>query len=143
MKKFEIENGKEKVFVQVKDLRFLLRHPRTPDNVNSLIDISLINANKQEEFFEFDDKDFIKYMHDSYFILDYDRFNNMSKKEVAEEFENNQEKMDKVIKDIKKSKKNKTSIEGSKDALMGLMYYEQSIINFIEEKRINNGQVLK
>ena len=54
MKKFQEENGKEIVFIQGKDLRFLDAQSRTPSSVKKLINFNSININKQEEYFEFD-----------------------------------------------------------------------------------------
>ena len=143
MKKFTKENGKEKVFVQIKDLRFLDMQDRTPDNIKKLISFEKINVNKQDEYFEFDDKEFIKYLKESYFILDYDKFNNMTYEQISEEFDKNEQNISKIINEKKKLRRKKMSSDGLDDALMLLVYYEQSIAGFINEKKIEDERKRK
>lgn len=139
MKRFTIEDGKEKVFVQIKDLRFLDMQQRTPSSIKKFFKFDSTNINKMNEYFEFDDPDFIKYMHESYFIIDYDKFNNMSEKEISKEFDDNCNNIEKVQKEIKKLRKKHIDESGYNDALMLLVYYQDSIINFINEKRLQQG----
>lgn len=134
MKRFAVENGKESVFLQVKDLRFLDSQSRTPTEVKKNINFENINVNKQEEFFEFTDKAIIEYAKNSNFIINYDEFSNMTYEEICKGFELNRKNIENLIKDIKKDLKKKVDVTTKRHDLDELNYYEQSILYFLSHE---------
>ena len=81
MKRFVEENGKKIVIVQGKDLSFLDSQSRTPKNIKKLISFEHINYNNREKEFKFSDKEFVDYISDSDFIINFDEFNKLSRDE--------------------------------------------------------------
>ena len=139
----KIEYGK--IYVQSKDLRFLDAQERTPDEVKKQINFNLINVNKPDEYFEFTDPAFIKYLKQSYFIIDYDRFDKMSYDEIAKKLNENTKNIEKLQKQIKKinrrlinPKLKKQEAKPLEEAGALLMYYQESMIGFVEEKFVNS-----
>lgn len=142
----KIEYGK--IYVQSKDLRFLDAQPRTPEEVKKQIKFNSINVNKPDEYFEFTDPAFIKYLKQSYFIIDYDRFNKMSREEIANELSENAKNIEKLQKQINKinrklinSKLKKQEAKPLEEAGALLMYYQNSMIEFAEEKYANSKNI--
>ena len=139
MKRFVTENGKEKVFIQVKDLRFIDKQNRTPASVKKLLNMNNLNANKQEEYFEFSNPEFVKYLKEAFFILDYDKFNSMTDEAISKEFDQNLKNMDKIQREKRKIKRKSAVENGLNDALVALVYYQGGIADFVSEKRRKKG----
>ena len=78
MKRFVMQNEKEAVIVQGKDLRFLDSQARTPKSIKKLITFEHIDVNNQEKEFIFYEKEFVHYMKNADFILNKDDFHNVS-----------------------------------------------------------------
>lgn len=135
MKRFTKENGKEKVFIQVRDLRFIDAQSRTPSNVKKEIKLENLNVNKQDEYFEFTNKDFINFLKKADYILDFDEFNNMSYEDICKGFDQNRKNIESKIKEIKKDLKKKLDVTSKRHDLDLLNYYEQSILYFLSHKK--------
>lgn len=135
MKRFVTENGKEKVFIQVKDLRFIDSQSRTPNDVKKNIKLENLNVNKLDEFFEFTNTDFIEYLKKADFIIDYDEFNNMSYEEICKGFYQNRKNIESKIKEIKKDLKKKKDVTTKRHDLDELNHYEQSVLYFLDHKK--------
>ena len=135
MKRFITENGKEKVFIQVSDLRFIDSQSRTPNNVKKNIKLDNLNVNKQDEYFEFTNKDFISYLKNADFIIDYDEFNNMSYEDICKGFEQNRKNIDRLYKEIKKDLKKKLDVTTKRHNLNELTHYEKSVLEFLDHKK--------
>lgn len=135
MKRFITENGKEKVFVQVKDLRFIDSQSRTPNNVRKNIKLENLNINKPDEYFEFTNKEFIDYLKTASYIIDYDEFNNMSYEDICRGFDQNRKNIEIKIKEIKKDLKKKKDVTTKRHDLDMLNYYEQSVLYFLDHKK--------
>ena len=143
MKKFQEENGKEIVFIQGKDLRFLDAQSRTPSSVKKLINFNSININKQEEYFEFDDIELIKFLKaEAFYILDINDFDMKTDEDIRNEFDKITNNIEKIQKEKKKLKKKKISQKGFDEALYALLYYQNGIANYIDEQRKANKQRL-
>ena len=136
MKRFTIENGKETVFLQVRDLRFLDSRTRTPKDIRKNIKLDNLNVNKQEEFFEFKSKDFVEYLKkEADFILDYDEFSNMSYEDICKGFNQNHKNIENLIKEINKDLKKKKDVTTKRHTLDELNYYEQSVLYFLDHQK--------
>ena len=102
-------------------------------------------AGSTDEYFEFTDPAFIKYLKQSYFIIDYDRFDKMSYDEIAKKLNENTKNIEKLQKQIKKinrrlinPKLKKQEAKPLEEAGALLMYYQESMIGFVEEKFVNS-----
>ena len=138
MKIFYIENGKERVFVQLKDLIYLKRHKRTPEEVRKFISTCNLSQINVDEFYEFDNKDLIKYLKDSYFILDINKFNNFTTEEIKKEYFINEMNIKKVKTEKKKLPLNERKYStGLDDALDDLEYYKKNIKAYLRQKEAN------
>lgn len=143
MKRFQDENGKKIVFVQGKDLRFLDAQSRTPSSVKKMINFNSININKQEEYYEFTNEEFIDFLkNEAFYILDVDEFDKKTNEDISKEFDRITNNIEKIQKEKKKLKKQKIEQKGFDEALYALLHYQSGIVNYIEEKRKANKQRL-
>lgn len=138
MKRIIEENGKEKVIVQGKDLRFLDSQARTPKDLKKFITFEHINVNNQEVEYTFDDENFVKYVDRAYFIIDHDEFENMSYDEACAKFELNRKKIEEKIKEIKLDLKKKEDVTKKRHDLDELSYYDQSILYGLSHEKYQN-----
>ena len=141
MKRFAEEKGKKVVYVQVKDLRFLDSQSRTPQNVKNLIKLEHLNVNRQEDYFRFDDEEFVKYLNNANFIIDYDEFSNLSDKYIREGFNINYQNIISLSDEIRADEKKKKDVKAKKENLNELKHYAQSIADFIDYER-SKGRTL-
>lgn len=138
MKRFIEEDGKEKVILQGKDLRFLDSQARTPKDLKKFITFEHININNQEEEYIFDNENFVKYIDRAYFIIDRDEFDNMSYEEACAKFELNRKKIEEKAEEIKKDLKKKEDVTKKRHDLDELSYYDQSILYGISHEKYKN-----
>ena len=139
MKTFKIENGKEYVEVQGKDLRFLDSQKRTPASIRELINFEQLDFNNQEVSYRFYDEEFINYLKNANYIIDENEFNNMSYEEICRGFNQNDTNINALVKEINKDIRKKKDVTTKRHNLGELYYYQQSILYFIDHKFNNKG----
>lgn len=126
-----------KLYVQGFDLRFLDAHTMFPKKLRKLITFDEISLNRENEYFEISDPEFIKYIEQSYFILDYDTFNNMTNEQLNKIVENNE----KNINDLKKKQdiamKHNENMKPYTAAMSNLIHYRENIEKLKYEKNLN------
>lgn len=135
MKKFLNENGVNKVYVQVKDLKFILEN-RASSNVRDNIDSIILSENIQfydeNEYVLYDDIEIINYLKNIAFILDVDECSNLSIDEINNKINylNNQINL----------LNEKESLKMLYDRLI---YSRDSMISLLNSKKNLNVKVLK
>lgn len=139
MKTFKIENGKEYVEVQGKDLRFLDSQKRTPASIRELINFEQLDFNNQDVSYKFFDKEFINYLRNANYIIDENEFNKMTYEEICRGFNQNEENINALVKEINKDIRKKKDVTTKRHNLGELYYYQQSILYFIDHKFNNKG----
>ena len=136
MKKFNKENGKESVFIQVRDLRFLDSRSRTPKEIRNNIKLDNLNVNRMDEYFEFTNKDFVEYIkRNTDFIINYDEFTQMTYEDICRGFNQNHKNIETLIKEINKDLKKKKDVTTKRHNLDELNYFEQSILYFLSHEK--------
>ena len=124
MKKFNKENGKESVFIQVRDLRFLDSRSRTPKEIRNNIKLDNLNVNRMDEYFEFTNKDFVEYIkRNTDFIINYDEFTQMTYEDICRGFNQNHKNIETLIKEINKDLKKKKDVTTKRHNLDELNYF--------------------
>lgn len=144
MKVFIEEKGKETVFVQYKDLRFLCNSNQTPNEIKSLIPMCAFSLTNEEEYMEFEDENFIKYLKQVYFILDLNKFNEMSNEDIDKIYNDNVSNIIKIENKLKKlNKKERMKEIGTYEALSTLNYYKKEIEEYLKLKKENSLEIKK
>lgn len=138
MKIITKENDKDIVYIQYGDLRILSYNSITPENIKKLIPITVYSLTYSDEYMKFDNEEFIKWIKDLYFILDFNKFSNMSRNEIYQEYVVVESRIEIVLNDLKKipKKKRKNQI-GLYQAYEDLNYYKNQILKFIQSQELD------
>ena len=137
MKIFTNEDGKEKVYVQMKDLRFIGSNKFTPEDILKYVPIESYSISNQYEYICFEDEAIINYLKSLNYILDYNKFSNMTKEEIDFEYRENQKQMHLLESKIMKLPKKERTVQNPKYyALMNFQYYKESIEEFLNSNEL-------
>lgn len=135
MKRFVMQNEKEAVIVQGKDLRFLDSQARTPKSIKKLITFEHIDVNNQEKEFIFYEKEFVHYMKNADFILNKDDFHNVSDEEAYAQIVGVEEEINKIKMQMENDLKNKIDVTKKRHDLAELYHKELSILYFLDHEK--------
>lgn len=142
MKAFYKDENFEKVYIQVKDILFLMNHNRTPKDVKDILKASEINLYDVDEYATFTEENVIRFLKYTYFILDANLLENCSMDDINKEFKLNELNIKrlKLQKKLMSHRERKKST-GIDDALKSLNYYRKSLKDYIEnrEKAMKKG----
>ena len=137
MKIFSSEKGKEVVYIQYKNLRNLSNSKITPEYIKKLIPIKIHEIEYNDEYMKFDDKEFIKWIKDAYFILDFDKFSKMTKNEIYNEYDETEYKIKRILLNLNNfSKEERKNQIGFYQAYNDLCNYKNEILYFLKSKKI-------
>lgn len=126
-----------KMYAQGFDLRFLDAHPIFPKNLKKLITFDEISLSREDEYFEISDPEFIKFLDQAYYIIDYDTYNSMTYEQISEVMNKNEKNIDDLKNKKLLAKKNKENVAPYDAAMRNLLHYKNSISRFMDEKNIN------
>lgn len=142
MKAFYKDENFEKVYIQVKDILFLMNHNRTPKDVKDILKTSEINLYDVDEYATFTEENVIRFLKYAYFILDTNLLENRSMDYINMEFKLNELNIKrlKLQKKLMSHRERKKST-GIDDALKSLNYYRKSLKDYIKnrEKEMKKG----
>lgn len=142
MKAFYKDEDFEKVYIQVKDILFLMNHNRTPKDVKDILKTSEINLYDVDEYATFTEENVIRFLKYAYFILDTNLLENRSIDYINMEFKLNELNIKrlKLQKKLMSHRERKKST-GIDDALKSLNYYRKSLKDYIKnrEKEMKKG----
>lgn len=142
MKAFYKDENFEKVYIQVKDILFLMNHNRTPKDVKDILKTSEINLYDVDEYATFTEENVIRFLKYAYFILDTNLLENRSIDYINMEFKLNELNIKrlKLQKKLMSHRERKKST-GIDDALKSLNYYRKSLKDYIKnrEKEMKKG----
>lgn len=142
MKAFYKDENFEKVYIQVKDILFLMNHNRTPKDVKDILKASEINLYDVDEYATFTEENVIRFLKYAYFILDTNLLENRSMDYINMEFKLNELNIKrlKLQKKLMSHRERKKST-GIDDALKSLNYYRKSLKDYIKnrEKEMKKG----
>lgn len=146
MKIFTKEDGKEVVYVQIKDLVFIANHFRTPNEIKNLIPMHVTSMTADpNEYFAFTNPKFVEFMkREVPYVVDKDEYDNLTDKEINEKRESLQRDLNTSDKKFnllpKKDKKvNSTAYIG----LMTLQHLKDDTDNYIINGRNNYEKTIK
>jgi len=101
MKIFHTEKGKEKVYVQLNDLGYLISetHIAIPTSIylKFVGDGININDSNRYEFIEFEKEDEVKFFKEIDFILDYNQYKDLTKAQIKEESAKKLERINEIV----------------------------------------------
>lgn len=137
MKIFTKEDGKDVVYIQYGDLRILSYSERTPDNIKKLIPIGVYSLIYSEKYMKFDNEEFIEWVRNTYFILDFDQFSKMSKNEIYREYVMIESRIELILSDLKKfPKRERKNQIGMYQAYEALIHYKNQILKFLQSEKL-------
>lgn len=119
MKIFHKEKGKEVVYVQMQDIMYITNEIdiQIPVSIFTKVftGITIVNDYNRFDFVRFDNKHEVKFFRDLDFILDYDKFKNLSDEEFVKEEEKLIDRANEIARKwngmTKKERKNSTLLE--------------------------------
>lgn len=140
MKIYNIENGKEKIYVQTYDLAMLIRGHKIemPANIfNKVFGKVFVVAENKFDFLEFSEPDDIKFFLDTDWIINYKEFKNFTEEELKNTIES--------IKDEMKEIAYQYNMEVKEDKLLELMskykYLEYKVIQLEGIIYLKRGEI--
>ena len=140
MKIYNIENGKEKIYVQTYDLAMLIRGHKIemPANIfNKVFGKVFVVAENKFDFLEFSEPDDIKILLDTDWIINYKEFKNFTEEELKNTIES--------IKDEMKEIAYQYNMEVKEDKLLELMskykYLEYKVIQLEGIIYLKRGEI--
>lgn len=135
MKIFSKEGSKEVVYIQYKDLKLLSESAQIPKDIKNKFPQSIFVyiISNEDKYFKFDDPVIVEFMKKIYYIVDFNKFKNLSQQEIFLEYKETRDKIKKIENKLNHmSKKQRKNQKGLYDAYYILLYYEKEIINFLK-----------
>ena len=135
MKAIYKDDNFEKLYIQVKDIEYLKKHRRIPKDIKEILNQTDYSIFNDDEYATFFDKDIINCLRGAYYILDMQKFDNLTYEQIMMEYNKNELNIRRAKLEKKKiplSKRRDT--RGIDDAIKDLVYYRNGIKEYLKQK---------
>ena len=82
MKYFRKEKNKEILYIQNKDIKFIINYSYMPKYIQDIIPLEALILSSMDEYRKFTDQSIVKWFKDAFYILDSDEIDSMSISEI-------------------------------------------------------------
>ena len=139
MKYFRKEKNKEILYIQNKDIKFIINYSYMPKYIQDIIPLDVLTLSSMDEYSKFTDQSIVKWFKDAFYILDSDEVNSMSISEINDKIISNTKKVNDLLDRWKKIPKKKRKDNNELYNLSTLINYQtKSLKEELDKKKRTN-----
>ena len=97
MKYVKKENNKEILYIQNKDINFIINYSYMPKYIKDTIPLEALILSSMDEYRKYADQSIVKWFKDAFYILDLDEVNSMSISEINDKIISNTKKVNDLL----------------------------------------------
>ena len=124
MKYFRKEKNKEILYIQNKDIKFIINYSYMPKYIQDIIPLDVLTLSSMDEYSKFTDQSIVKWFKDAFYILDSDEIDSMSISEIDDKIMSNTKKVNDLLDRWKKIPKKKRKENNELYNLSTLINYQ-------------------
>lgn len=135
MKYFRKEKNKEILYIQNKDIKFIINYSYMPKYIQDIIPLDVLTLSSMDEYSKFTDQSIVKWFKDAFYILDSDEIDSMSISEIDDKIMSNTKKVNDLLDRWKKIPKKKRKDNNELYNLSILINYQTESLKEELDKR--------
>lgn len=135
MKYFRKEKNKEILYIQNKDIKFIINYSYMPKYIQDIIPLDALTLSSMDEYSKFTDQSIVKWFKDAFYILDSDEIDSMSISEIDDKIMSNTKKVNDLLDRWKKIPKKKRKENNELYNLSTLINYQTKSLKEELDKR--------
>lgn len=135
MKYFRKEKNKEILYIQNKDIKFIINYSYMPKYIQDIIPLDVLTLSSMDEYNKFTDQSIVKWFKDAFYILDSDEIDSMSISEIDDKIMSNTKKVNDLLDRWKKIPKKKRKDNNELYNLSILINYQTESLKEELDKR--------
>lgn len=135
MKYFRKEKNKEILYIQNKDIKFIINYSYMPKYIQDIIPLDVLTLSSMDEYSKFTDQSIVKWFKDAFYILDSDEIDSMSISEINDKIISNTKKVNDLLDRWKKIPKKKRKENNELYNLSTLINYQTKSLKEELDKR--------
>lgn len=135
MKYFRKEKNKEILYIQNKDIKFIINYSYMPKYIQDIIPLDALTLSSMDEYRKFTDQSIVKWFKDAFYILDSDEIDSMSISEIDDKIMSNTKKVNDLLDRWKKIPKKKRKENNELYNLSILINYQTKSLKEELDKR--------
>lgn len=135
MKYFRKEKNKEILYIQNKDIKFIINYSYMPKYIQNIIPLDALTLSSMDEYRKFTDQSIVKWFKDAFYILDSDEIDSMSISEIDDKIMSNTKKVNDLLDRWKKIPKKKRKENNELYNLSTLINYQTKSLKEELDKR--------
>jgi hypothetical protein len=135
MKYFRKEKNKEILYIQNKDIKFIINYSYMPKYIQDIIPLDVLTLSSMDEYSKFTDQSIVKWFKDAFYILDSDEIDSMSISEIDDKIMSNTKKVNDLLDRWKKIPKKKRKENNELYNLSTLINYQTKSLKEELDKR--------
>lgn len=135
MKYFRKEKNKEILYIQNKDIKFIINYSYMPKYIQDIIPLDVLTLSSMDKYREFTDQSIVKWFKDAFYILNSDEIDSMSISEIDDKIMSNTKKVNDLLDRWKKIPKKKRKDNNELYNLSILINYQTESLKEELDKR--------
>ena len=135
MKYFRKENNKDTLYIQNKDIKFIINYSYMPKYIKDIIPLDAFTLSSMDEYRKFTEPSILKWFKDAFYILNSDEVNSMSISEINDKIISNTKKVNDLLDRWKKIPKKKRKENNELYNLSTLINYQTKSLKEELDKR--------
>ena len=135
MKYFRKEKNKEILYIQNKDIKFIINYSYMPKYIQDIIPLDALTLSSMDEYRKFTDQSIVKWFKDAFYILDSDEIDSISISEIDDKIMSNTKKVNDLLDRWKKIPKKKRKENNELYNLSTLINYQTKSLKEELDKR--------
>lgn len=135
MKYFRKEKNKEILYIQNKDIKFIINYSYMPKYIQDIIPLDVLTLSSMDEYSKFTDQSIVKWFKDAFYILNSDEIDSMGISEIDDKIMSNTKKVNDLLDRWKKIPKKKRKDNNELYNLSILINYQTKSLKEELDKR--------
>lgn len=135
MKYFRKEKNKEILYIQNKDIKFIINYSYMPKYIQDIIPLDVLTLSSMDEYSKFTDQSIVKWFKDAFYMLNSDEIDSMSISEIDDKIMSNTKKVNDLLDRWKKIPKKKRKDNNELYNLSILINYQTESLKEELDKR--------
>lgn len=135
MKYFRKEKNKEILYIQNKDIKFIINYSYMPKYIQDIIPLDVLTLSSMDEYSKFTDQSIVKWFKDAFYILNSDEIDSMGISEIDDKIMSNTKKVNDLLDRWKKIPKKKRKDNNELYNLSILINYQTESLKEELDKR--------
>lgn len=135
MKYVKKENNKEILYIQNKDINFIINYSYMPKYIKDTIPLEALILSSMDEYRKYADQSIVKWFKNAFYILDLDEVNSMSISEINDKIISNTKKVNDLLDRWKKIPRKKRKENNELYNLSTLINYQTKSLKEELDKR--------